>query len=49
MRRAIDVDSLPKYVPDAFIAIEDQQFYHHFGFNPWGMLRSGFHDLTHHG
>ena len=46
---AIDIDTLPKYVPDAFIAIEDQQFYHHFGFNPWGIIRSEMHNLTHHG
>src|SRR5262245_60491485 len=35
-----DLDALPPYVPAAFIAIEDRQFYHHFGFNPWGMIRS---------
>ncbi|MGH7016053.1 MAG: transglycosylase domain-containing protein, partial [Caulobacteraceae bacterium] len=31
----------------AFIAIEDRQFYHEFGFNPWGMVRSAFYNLTH--
>lgn len=45
----VDIDALPKYVPDAFVAIEDQQFYHHFGFNPWGIIRSGLHNLSHHG
>jgi penicillin-binding protein 1A len=29
-----DLERLPAYVPAAFIAIEDQQFYRHFGFNP---------------
>src|SRR4051812_38900483 len=29
----VDIDKLPKYVPDAFIAIEDQQFYIEPGFN----------------
>ncbi|HEY2047758.1 MAG TPA: penicillin-binding protein 1A [Caulobacteraceae bacterium] len=43
----VDLDSLPPYVPAAFVAIEDQQFYHHFGFNPWGMLRSEIWDLRH--
>jgi penicillin-binding protein 1A len=43
----VDLDSLPPYVPGAFIAIEDRQFYHHFGFNPWGILRSGLYNLTH--
>ena len=45
----VDVDSLPTYVPAAFIAIEDRQFYHHFGFNPWGIVRSELYNLTHHG
>src|SRR5215469_10884295 len=45
----VDIDKLPPYVPTAFIAIEDRQFYHHFGFNPWGMLRAEIHNLTHRG
>ena len=44
-----DIGRLPPYVPAAFIAIEDKQFYHHFGFNPWGMFRSEIHNLTHRG
>ena len=36
----VDIDQLPPYVPAAFVAIEDRQFYHHFGFNPWGMVRA---------
>ncbi|HEX7757996.1 MAG TPA: PBP1A family penicillin-binding protein, partial [Caulobacteraceae bacterium] len=44
-----DIDKLPAYVPAAFVAIEDRQFYHHFGFNPWGMGRSMIHNLTHPG
>ena len=36
----IDVDSLPPYVPAAFVAIEDRRFYHHPGFDPIGMARS---------
>jgi len=44
-----DIDKLPPYVPAAFIAIEDRQFYHHFGFNPWGMLRSAVYDASHRG
>ena len=44
-----DIDKLPSYVPNAFVAIEDRQFYHHFGFNPWGMGRSMVHNLTHPG
>jgi penicillin-binding protein 1A len=43
----VDLDSLPPYVPAAFVAIEDRQFYHHFGFNPWGMIRSEIYNLRH--
>src|SRR4029079_9559232 len=45
----VDLDKLPKYVPDAFIAIDAQHFYHHFGFNPWGIARSAIYNATHHG
>ncbi|MBS0411035.1 MAG: penicillin-binding protein 1A [Proteobacteria bacterium] len=44
-----DIDKLPPYVPAAFVAIEDRQFYHHFGFNPWGMVRSEIYNLSHPG
>ncbi|HEY5105501.1 MAG TPA: penicillin-binding protein 1A [Caulobacteraceae bacterium] len=44
-----DLEQLPAYVPAAFVAIEDRQFYHHFGFNPWGMARSEVFNLTHSG
>src|ERR1044072_5465519 len=36
----VDLDSLPPYVPAAFIAIEDRRFYHHLGFDPVGMSRA---------
>ena len=45
----VDIDALPPYVPAAFVAIEDRQFYHHFGFNPWGMMRASLHNITHGG
>jgi len=45
----VDIDQLPPYVPAAFVAIEDRQFYHHMGFNPWGMARAELYNLTHHG
>ena len=41
------IDALPPYVPSAFVAIEDRQFYHHLGFNPWAMLRSEIYNLGH--
>ena len=45
----VDIDALPKYVPAAFVAIEDRQFYHHLGFNPWGIVRSLAWNATHDG
>ena len=44
-----DIESLPAYVPAAFVAIEDKQFYHHPGFNPWGMIRSELYNVRHPG
>jgi penicillin-binding protein 1A len=35
-----DLDALPDYVPAAFIAIEDQRFWWHPGFDPIGMSRA---------
>ncbi|OYX58118.1 MAG: penicillin-binding protein [Brevundimonas subvibrioides] len=35
-----DLEALPEYVPAAFIAIEDQRFYWHPGFDPIGMTRA---------
>ncbi len=43
----VDIANLPPYVPAAFVAIEDRQFYHHFGFNPWGIVRSLVWNATH--
>jgi penicillin-binding protein 1A len=45
----VDLDKLPLYVPKAFVAIEDRWFYYHFGFNPWGIVRSQVYNWTHHG
>jgi membrane peptidoglycan carboxypeptidase len=36
----IDVASLPKHVPGAFIAIEDRRFYSHVGVDPKAILRA---------
>ncbi len=45
----VDLNKLPPYVPRAFIAIEDRWYYWHFGFNPWGIVRSGIYNLQHKG
>jgi penicillin-binding protein 1A len=36
----VDLDSLPPYVPAAFLAIEDRRFYYHPGFDPIGIGRA---------
>ncbi len=41
----VNLDELHPYTPAAFVAIEDKRFYHHFGFDLWGMTRSVFADL----
>src|SRR5580698_10566309 len=44
----VNIDQLPPYVPAAFVAIEDRRFYHHFGFDPVGMVRMVFVDVREH-
>ena len=36
----VTLDDVPKYLPEAILAIEDRRFYHHFGIDPWGLLRA---------
>ena len=45
----VDLDSLPAYVPAAFVSIEDHNFYHHMGFDIGGIVRSLAYNATHHG
>ncbi len=44
---AVSVEQLPAYVGNAFIAIEDRRFRHHFGIDPIGLLRAAFVDAIH--
>jgi penicillin-binding protein 1C len=39
-RIPIKIDTLPPYVYQASISIEDKNFYHHFGFDPVGITRA---------
>jgi penicillin-binding protein 1A len=41
----VDVARLPKYVPAAFVAIEDKRFYEHSGFDVQGIARALVTDL----
>jgi len=43
----VDIDKLPEYVPAAFVAIEDHNFYHHMGFDAGGIIRSFFRNALH--
>lgn len=45
-RIPIELKDLPPYVYQASIAIEDKNFYHHFGFDLSGIARAGLHNIT---
>jgi penicillin-binding protein 1A len=36
----VRIDELPRYLPEAIIAIEDRRFEHHFGIDPIGLARA---------
>src|SRR5437763_16471107 len=44
----VSIDSLPAYVPNAFLAAEDVRFRHHPGIDPIGMARALFTNLRAH-
>lgn len=44
-RIAMGLDEIPQHVIDAFIAIEDERFYKHFGFDLTGSLRAAYANL----
>ncbi|WP_448954028.1 transglycosylase domain-containing protein [Labrys neptuniae] len=39
---AVAIKDLPKYVPQAFVAIEDRRFYSHYGVDPQGLARAAY-------
>jgi len=45
-RTPVSIRAIPKYVPQAVIAIEDTRFYTHHGFDPRGIARAAFGVLT---
>ncbi|TPG41112.1 PBP1A family penicillin-binding protein [Sphingomonas koreensis] len=44
--KPVDAAKLPDYVPNAFVAIEDRRFYHHWGVDPRGIARAAFHNMA---
>lgn len=45
----VDLDTLPDYVPAAFVAVEDRRFYLHPGFDPIGITRALISNLKREG
>lgn len=44
-RVAVDLDEIPVHVRSAFVAIEDERFFTHFGFDIIGSIRAAFANL----
>ena len=42
----VTLDTLPAYVPNAFIAVEDKRFYSHKGFDPYRMAGAAVRNLA---
>ena len=47
--REVTLNEVPKYLPQAFIAIEDHRFYSHFGIDPVGIARALLRNVLHSG
>lgn len=45
-RQPVNLDELPDYLKQATIAIEDKNFYHHFGLDTTGIIRASLKTLT---
>jgi penicillin-binding protein 2A len=43
--KGVNIEQLPKYVPNAVVAIEDERFYQHSGFDIKGIARAFFGNL----
>src|SRR5580692_11944863 len=41
----VPVSTLPAFIPNAFIAIEDRRFRYHFGIDPIGMVRAASENM----
>ena len=45
-KATVQVEDLPGYVPNAFIAIEDRRFREHIGLDPIGMIRAALENMA---
>jgi penicillin-binding protein 1A len=45
----VSIRTLPPYVPNAFVAIEDRRFYDHYGVDPLGIARAVVANVLHRG
>ncbi len=45
-RTYVSMDKIPQFMPDAFVAIEDERFYEHNGIDIKGIMRAGVTALT---
>ncbi|MCC5877174.1 MAG: PBP1A family penicillin-binding protein [Candidatus Sumerlaeia bacterium] len=44
-RHVVGLNALPEYLPNAFIAIEDERFYQHYGVDPLGIARAAWMNM----
>lgn len=45
-RRPVKLEQVPKNLQDAFVAVEDNRFYDHFGIDPRGIIRAIWNNLS---
>jgi penicillin-binding protein 1B len=47
-RKIVHYADIPQPMINALLAAEDKNFFHHSGFDPWGILRAGWRDVMDH-
>lgn len=46
-RRPVNLNEVPPFLRQAFLAVEDHRFYQHHGINPGRIIKAAWRDLTH--
>ncbi len=41
----VQLQQLPKHLPNAVVATEDRRFYHHYGIDPIGLIRATLNNI----